>query len=124
MRIWDVKPEHLCRNHLLGEHAELHAIWSVLTQSKRGYSRHPEVLRWKGKLAALFQRHEALVTEMTRSNYKHESPLDRKRALGERAQRELLVSVEEQKRILRSKRCGCAVEARKRSGAEHRAPSG
>ncbi len=32
MRIWDIPPKLLCRNHLLGEHRELHAIWSILTQ--------------------------------------------------------------------------------------------
>jgi len=50
MRIWDIAPEKLCRNHLLGEHRELHAVWAILTKDKKGYSRHPEVLRWKGKL--------------------------------------------------------------------------
>jgi hypothetical protein len=63
MRIWDLPSKRLCRNHLLGEHRELHAIWSVLVNGKKGYSRHPETLRWKGKLKALFGRHEALVME-------------------------------------------------------------
>jgi hypothetical protein len=42
MRIWDISPKRLCRNHLLGEHRELHAVWSVLTKGKKGYARHPE----------------------------------------------------------------------------------
>ena len=42
MRIWDVPPECLCRQHLLGEHRELHAIWTILTTGKTGYTRHPE----------------------------------------------------------------------------------
>jgi hypothetical protein len=33
--------EKLCRNHLLGEHQELHAIWSVLVNGKKGYAHHP-----------------------------------------------------------------------------------
>ncbi|HEX6642404.1 MAG TPA: pyrimidine dimer DNA glycosylase/endonuclease V, partial [Thermoanaerobaculia bacterium] len=37
MRIWDVDPAELCRAHLLGEHRELHAIWTILTQDRRGY---------------------------------------------------------------------------------------
>ena len=48
MRIWDVSPKKLCRHHLLGEHRELHAIWSVLVNGKMGYARHPETLRWRG----------------------------------------------------------------------------
>jgi len=66
MRIWDVDPVCLCRSHLLGEHGELHALWSILTQNKRGFADHPEIRRWRGKLAALYRRHEALVEEMTR----------------------------------------------------------
>jgi len=64
MRIWDIKPSLLCRNHLLGEHSELHAIWSIITKNKRGFSSHPEVDRWRGKLKALFRRHQLLVKEM------------------------------------------------------------
>ncbi|NOT23776.1 MAG: pyrimidine dimer DNA glycosylase, partial [Nitrospiraceae bacterium] len=61
MRIWDISPKKLCRNHLLEEPRELHAIWSVLVNGKKGYSRHPETLRWKGKLKALFGRHGRLL---------------------------------------------------------------
>lgn len=42
MRIWDVSPSKLCKNHLLGEHRELHAMWVVITENKKGYSKHPE----------------------------------------------------------------------------------
>ena len=45
MRIWDIPPEKLCRNHLLGEHNEQHAIWSILTHNKKGFSHHPETIR-------------------------------------------------------------------------------
>jgi hypothetical protein len=57
MRIWDIPVEKLCRNHLLGEHRELHAMWVVITQNKKGYSKHPETIRWIGKLRALYLRH-------------------------------------------------------------------
>jgi len=46
MRIWDLSPKKLCRAHLLGEHRELHAIWSVLVNGKKGYARHPETWAW------------------------------------------------------------------------------
>jgi hypothetical protein len=69
LRIWDLSPKKLCRQHLLGEHRELHAIWSILTKNKKGYSKHPEVLRWKGKLKALYLRYERLVTEMGERGY-------------------------------------------------------
>ena len=83
MRIWDIEPGRLCRSHLLGEHRELHAVWTVLTEGRSGYARHPEVLRWRGKLAALYARHEFLVAEMRGRGYNHASPLDVRRATGE-----------------------------------------
>lgn len=83
MRIWDIPPEKLCRYHLLGEHRELHAIWSILINNKKGYARHPETLRWKGKQKALYLRHEQLVKEMLRRKYRHLSPLEIKIAIGD-----------------------------------------
>ena len=109
MRIWDIEPEKLCRSHLLGEHRELHAIWSVLTQNKKGYSRHPETLRWKGKLKALYLRHEKLVKEMSQRGYNHYSPLDRKQAIGRSNQTEFVDSYQDQIKILRNKKCNCKV---------------
>ena len=50
MRIWDIHPQKLCRQHLLGEHRELHAIWSVLVNNKKGYSNHPKNVRLGGDL--------------------------------------------------------------------------
>src|SRR6516225_12082778 len=61
MRIWDVDPALLCRQHLLGEHRELHAVWTILTTDSAGYRRHPETLRWEGRLGALARRHDRLV---------------------------------------------------------------
>ena len=107
MRIWDIAPSRLCRNHLLGEHRELHAIWSILTAHKKGYSRHPETMRWRNKLAALYLRHKELVREMKERGYKHNSSLDRRLATGSRKQDLFLDSHSRQKKILKSKKCGC-----------------
>lgn len=109
MRIWDLPPRRLCRQHLLGEHLELHAVWAVLTQGKAGYSRHPETLRWKGKLAALYQVHQEIVTEMERRGYRHASPLDRCLARGKAVQDERVDSLAGQVRNLRRKGCDCRV---------------
>jgi hypothetical protein len=107
MRIWDVSPDELCRKHLLGEHRELHGLWNILTQGKVGYSRHPETLRWIGKEAALYARHEALVYEMTRRGYNHETPLDQSLALGGSVQDKFINSIKEQRELLRDKSCPC-----------------
>lgn len=109
MRIWDIPPEKLCRNHLLGEHRELHALWSILTQGKRGYSKHPETMRWKGKRKALYLRHEALVKEMAVRRYRHHSPLTAQLAIGTAKQDAYVDSCEEQIGILRRKGCDCKV---------------
>ena len=107
MRIWDVDPARLCREHLLGEHRELHGLWNIPTLGRRGYRAHPETVRWEGKLAALFARHESLVAEMERRGYRHSSPLDPSLATGAAVQDAFIDPPAEQLRILREKRCGC-----------------
>ncbi|MDD5340692.1 MAG: pyrimidine dimer DNA glycosylase/endonuclease V [Candidatus ainarchaeum sp.] len=109
MRIWDLGPGRLCRSHLLGEHRELHAIWSILTKGKKGYSRHPETLRWKGRLKALYARHTALVREFAERGYIHRSPLDKRLARGAAVQTVFVDTPANQRAILRRKRCGCRI---------------
>ena len=107
MRIWDVDPAELCRKHLLGEHLELHALWTILTQDRRGYRSHPETKRWEGKLAALYHRHEALVAEMAARGYAHKSPLDPTLATGSAVQDAFVDDVPAQRRLLEAKPCSC-----------------
>lgn len=109
MRTWDIAPKKLCRNHLLGEHRELHAIWSVLVKGKKGYARHPETLRWRGKLKTLYHRHDALVNEMALRGYQHRSPLPKRLARGSAVQRVFVDRRNAQIEILKSKRCRCDV---------------
>jgi hypothetical protein len=109
VRIWDLPPERLCRQHLLGEHRELHALWVILTQGRKGFARHPETARWRGKLKALYRRHEKLVAEMGRRGYKHATSLPREQATGLARQDEFKDPPGEQVRILRGKGCGCRV---------------
>jgi hypothetical protein len=80
-----------------------------LTQGRKGYANHPETKRWRGKLMALFLRHEELVEEMARRGYRHKSPLDAGLAAGEDKQTDLVDSVQEQVKLLREKGCGCDV---------------
>lgn len=76
MRSWHpIPPICLDRKRLLGEHNELHIMWSVITKNKKGYRSHPETQRWIGHLAALAHRHELIVSEMTERGYNHKSPL-------------------------------------------------
>lgn len=109
MRVWDIEPKKLCRNHLLGEHRELHAIWTILTTNKKGYAKHPETLRWKNKLRALYLRHQRLYKEMERRGYNHNSPLSPGLAKGSKTQNKFVDSYREQIKILKRKKCGCKV---------------
>lgn len=112
MRIWDIAPKYLCRNHLLAEHRELHGLWNILTKhnSKGGYSRHPETLRWIGKEKALYNRHKSIVDEFLLRGYKHHTPLDRLLAIGSSKQKIFINTVEEQKVILNDKPCNCQID--------------
>lgn len=93
MRIWDLPPAQLRRHHLLGEHRELHALWTILAQKRTGYARHPEPVDETGK-----------------RGYKHRSPLARHPATGKAGQNEHVDSVTGQAAILERKGCRCAVE--------------
>jgi len=76
MRIWDVHPGYLARQQLLGEHRELHGLANILIHDKKGYSHHPETLRWRGCLPALALRHRQLACEMALRGYHDRTPLE------------------------------------------------
>jgi len=75
MRIWDLNPGYLNRQSLLGEHRELHGIVSIISNNKKGYSKHPETIRWIGYGWAIKQRHKLLVAEMNLRGYVDRSPV-------------------------------------------------
>ncbi len=72
MRMWMVRPEIMCTQHLLGEHAEIHMFISVINHGKqvKGYLE-------KGLIEVnnLYDRHNELVREMIHRNYRHNSPI-------------------------------------------------
>jgi len=75
MRMWMVDPQIMCRQHLLGEHVEIHMFVGAMSHGKsvKGYLE-------KGLLEvqSLYARHEALVEEMKRRGYRHCSDVDEK----------------------------------------------
>lgn len=75
MRIWDLSAGYLNRQSLLAEHRELHGIHSILTHGKKGYSRHPETLRWADAITGLVCRHSLLAAEMYLRGYSDKTPL-------------------------------------------------
>ena len=75
MRMWMVNPRIMCRQHLLGEHVEIHMFVGTLNRGKtvKGYLE-------KGLLEVhnMYSRHEELVEEMKRRGYNHCSSMDEK----------------------------------------------
>ena len=107
MRVWDIEANLLCDSHLLGEHREIHAIWTILTENKKGYSHHPETVRWKGKLLALYNRHQSVVAEMTKRGFRHKSTLKKELATGSKMQLVFIDQPSRQQMILQRKGCNC-----------------
>lgn len=70
-----VNPRIMCRQHLLGEHVEVHMFIGTINQGKsvKGYLE-------KGLLEVhnLYNRHEILVKEMKRRGYNHSSEVEEK----------------------------------------------
>ena len=71
-RMWLVNPKKLCRQHLLGEHKELHQLVGSIIKN-RSIKGHVE----KGQVEVhkIRQRHRELVREMLARGYKHNSEL-------------------------------------------------
>lgn len=70
--MWMVKPEILCRQHLLGEHKELHQLIGSLRKNKsvKGHIEKGQV-----EIHNIKKRHEQLVKELKKRGYNHNSPL-------------------------------------------------
>jgi len=72
MRMWMTEPRLLCRNHLLGEHVELHMLAGTL---RRGKSLGRFLTDALVDPTSVNSRHEELTEEMQRRGYNHQSPL-------------------------------------------------
>lgn len=73
MRMWMVDPGKMCRQHLLGEHRELHALAGSL---RLGRSIAGHLARGQLEPQNMNFRHDALVAEMKRRGYNHLTPLE------------------------------------------------
>ena len=72
MRMWLVNPSIMCRQHLLGEHLEVHMFLSSVKKGKKldGFVRNNLF-----EPMSIFQRHEDLKNEMINRGYNHKSPM-------------------------------------------------
>lgn len=72
MRMWMVNPVYMCKDHLLGEHREIHMCVGYLKNRNhlKHYAYHGLI-----EVNSLQSRHEILVKEMERRGYNHNTPL-------------------------------------------------
>ncbi|MEX0920589.1 MAG: pyrimidine dimer DNA glycosylase/endonuclease V [Candidatus Pacearchaeota archaeon] len=71
-RMWNLPPEILCNQHLLGEHKELHqAVGSM----NKGKSLKGHIEMGQIEIHNIKKRHDELVTEMIKRGFVHMSPL-------------------------------------------------
>ncbi|MCW4000840.1 MAG: pyrimidine dimer DNA glycosylase/endonuclease V [Candidatus Bathyarchaeota archaeon] len=98
VRIWCVPVSELDRQHLLGEHAELHCIVGALQGKYKAYRHHPQTLRFKDRIEQLYFRHCEQVAEMQKRGYRHNSPLPESTQRYQYSQQEYLCDHEELQR--------------------------
>jgi hypothetical protein len=72
MRMWNVKPELMCNQHLLGEHVEMHMFVGTLNKGKsiKGY-----IDKGLVEVHNLRKRHDEIAKEMKKREFSHCSPL-------------------------------------------------
>jgi len=71
-RMWLVDTSILCKNHLLGEHKEIHQLVGSLRKRTKldGFVRNNLI-----EIRSIKRRHDELVQEMDKRGYKHHSEL-------------------------------------------------
>lgn len=75
MRIWFVPVSELDDRRLLGEHGELHVMANALIRGGGRWYNHPATKMFRGKIGALYRRHEEQVAEMVRRGFTgHKTP--------------------------------------------------
>ncbi len=73
MRMWNVDPKLLCRQHLLGEHLEMHMFIGCIQNGKsiNGYINNGLV-----EVDNIIKRHDKLANEIIRRRWNHKSPIN------------------------------------------------
>ena len=73
MRMWLVNPKIMCRQHLLGEHVEIHMMIGHL-KKKRNIKNFINNNLYE--ITSIEKRHDELVNEMLERGYKHNSDIE------------------------------------------------
>lgn len=72
MRMWCINTNLMCRQHLLGEHLEIHMFVNSILENKnlKGFINNGLL-----EIHSLRKRHKEIIDEFKRRGYKHKSPL-------------------------------------------------
>ena len=72
-RMWMTDETKMCRQHLLGEHKEIHQFVGTLKKKMRvdGYVKGNCI-----EIDSIISRHDILVSEMQKRGYNHKSPIE------------------------------------------------
>jgi len=95
-------PIHMCKQNPANDQVRI-------CNESRNQPVFIRLARWRGKLRALYLRHEELALEMERRGYHHASALDVSLGTGSSTQDEYVDTPQEQRAILRAKGCDCQV---------------
>lgn len=71
--MWMVDPKLMCRQHLLGEHNEIHKHRHVFVKH---WSVSKRIAGNQIEPSSMQQRHDDIVAEMLRRGYNHQSPYE------------------------------------------------
>lgn len=71
MRMWMIDPKYLCKNHLLGEHNEIHKHRNIFEKRYSIKNRINPIVQIEPE--SMCKRHDELVNEMIRRGYDHKS---------------------------------------------------
>lgn len=73
MRMWMIEPVRMCTQHLLGEHREIHMLVGSIRKGRniKGFLENQLL-----EPLSIKSRHDAIVKEMHRRGYRHNTPVD------------------------------------------------
>jgi hypothetical protein len=70
--MWNVEPKHMCNQHILGEHLEMHMFIGTM---KKGTSLKGFINKGLVDLTLVGLRHDELVKEMKKRGINHKTPI-------------------------------------------------
>jgi hypothetical protein len=108
LRIWDISLiEFLCDKHLLAVWREGLGAYSIITNNKKGYSKHPAVLEYKKSPTTLWYILKHIREKMTNKQWK---PKELPMKVDKIGKIKIWQTIEQQIEILNNKNCKCNIK--------------